>query len=167
MLGYLCCKYLVSEECVLKNWSWNTNSQMFFCCSWVKAQWFCQGSEQSPSLVAAWHRGPALSTNHFQKAAERERSKPGTLSAGLLMNDLADEQWKPSPLRSQASHFSCRWRFDFHCLPILFSWPKAGKKYFSICVWEGTFTTNPTHSFSLLPNIFLSCFSFRVWFWLT
>lgn len=138
---------------------------MLLCCSSVKPQWFRQGSEQSPCKATfpggCLTPGTCIKHKPPPERAQRERSKPGTLSAGLLMNDLPDEQRKPSPLRSQASHFSCRWRFDFHCLPMLFSWPKAGKKYFSVCVWEGTFTTNPTHSFCFLPTIFLILFFFQ------
>lgn len=124
VLGYLWCKYLVSEEYALQNRAETPTAKCFSAATqWshsdlARAQ--SRAHARPCSLVAAWHQGPALSTNHLQKAAQRERNKPGTLSAGLLMNDLADEQWKPSSLRSQASHFSSRWRFDFHCLPIAF-----------------------------------------------
>ena len=43
----------------------------------------------------------------------------------------------------------------FIVCPSLFPWPKAGKIHFSMCVQEGTFTTNLMHLFYLLTIIFL------------
>lgn len=71
-----CCKFLVSEEYALKNWAGAPAAKCF--CAAVQWSHSDLGRAQSRararprSLVAAWHQGPALSTNHLQKEL-RER----------------------------------------------------------------------------------------------
>lgn len=125
------CKYLVSKEHALQDWA-RTPIAFFSFLIWsssVKQLWFMQGWEQGlwkkmHSLVVC-HHWLALSTNSiFRKQPsvfmERQINQAHCMQL-LLINEHSRLPVKAKHSRTEASQFSSRWRFDFHCLPVTLS----------------------------------------------